>query len=137
MSNKSSYLANQILAMVSTKARWFSLHTSDPGDGGDHEVNAPGYYRTGIVMSTPLPGGLIENTKEVITATPGAGTFGVVTHAGVWDAEKGGNYLFTVQLVYPVTTSGGVPLSFPVGGLRYREPSGAARSSSPGGLFRR
>jgi hypothetical protein len=83
---------------------WLSLHTADPGNTGDNEVDTaawPSYAR-----QEPAQGGAIgtgftaaankhsENENEILfPGQDGAGDV-TVTHFGLWDAETNGNLLF-------------------------------------------
>lgn len=122
MSAKSTFLAEMVHNTIKTKGRWFSLHTAHPGARGNHEVAKREYHRVPIVFTDGEPGGFVLNAKEVVSATPGPDTFDEIHYGGVWDADKGGNFLFAVACAHPVRTSAGVPLSFPAGALRYEEP---------------
>jgi hypothetical protein len=69
---------------------YLALFTADPGDGGGTEVSGGSYARqsfTGTVSGDTF-------TAATISDFPVAtGSWGTVTHAGIFDAVTGGNLL--------------------------------------------
>lgn len=75
---------------------WVAAHTADPTDaGGGAEVPLSNNY--GRVQVTtwddPTTTRATQNTN-VITFPTASGSWGTVSHIGVWDAQTGGNLLF-------------------------------------------
>lgn len=78
---------------------YVALFTSDPGDDGSGtEVSGNDYVRMGVDTGAgsewdAASGGATANTGEV--AFPEAsGSWGTITHVGLYDAETNGNLLF-------------------------------------------
>ena len=109
MAGHSAYLADSILNTVLRGVAfptlpasvYVSLHTADPGLTGASEVaSAGGYARVAVTraagsFSAPATSGSNRQATNSATITFPAptGTWGTVTHYGVWDASTGGNFL--------------------------------------------
>lgn len=82
---------NAILA-----ARYVSLHTAAPGDSGTSEVSTSGtgYARQGPVSFTNSGANPTSSKNSALLTFPTAlGSWGTVTHFGVWSAASGGTFL--------------------------------------------
>lgn len=113
MAGHSTYLADAILnhlfravAFPTIPASvYVSLHTGDPGLTGASEVSGGSYARVAVTRSTSAfdaPSTASTNRQSAnsaaITFPAPTGTWGTVTHVGVWDASSGGNFLYGAAL---------------------------------------
>lgn len=122
MSAFSNYLENKILLHVLSNTSYTSpttvylgLHTADPTDAGTGTEVSGGSYARQSFAST-ISGNAASNTSaiEFPTAT---GSWGTVTHVGVWDNASGGNLLFHGQLTNSKTIASGDVFRVPAGDL--------------------
>ncbi len=122
MSDFSDYMENKILdhvfrntAYTPPTAVYLGLYTAAPSDaGGGTEVSGGGYARQAITFGA-ASGGAISNTAAVqFTAT--GGSYGTVTHVGIFDAATTGNLLAWKAITPIVMGSGGV-LTFAIGDI--------------------
>lgn len=122
MSAFSDYLENKILLHVlantsytSPTTVYLSLHTATPGDDGTGAEVSGGSYARQSFAST-ISGNAASNTSaiEFPTAT---GSWGTVSHVGVWDASTAGNLLFHGALSVAKTISSGDVFRVPAGDL--------------------
>ena len=96
----SNYLSNSALnhafkntAMIQPANLYISLHTGDPSlDGTNNEVSGFAYSRVNHNSWTIATGRFIHNDGVVDFPYANGGSWGTVTHFGVWDAITGGNY---------------------------------------------
>lgn len=97
---------------------YISLHTGDPGETGANEVSGGSYGRASVTNNnTNFPaasGGAKANGAEIAFPTPSAG-WGTVSHAGVWDASSGGNFLWGGGLTVSKAINSGDDVVIPVG----------------------
>lgn len=116
MAAMSNYLENKIIdwlfrqqAYTPPATLYFGLYTSAPSDaGGGTEVSTGGYQRASLAASlanwagtqaalstTASSGtsGQTSNNSTVTFVTP-SGSWGTITHFGIFDAVSGGNLLF-------------------------------------------
>lgn len=122
MSDFSDYLENKILdhvfrntAYTPAAAVYLGLYTSAPSDaGGGTEVSGAGYARQAITFGA-ASGGAISNTAAV-QFTASGGSYGTVTHVGIFDAATTGNLLAWKSITPIVMGSGGV-LTFAIGDI--------------------
>lgn len=122
MSDFSDYLENKILDHVFRNtsytppaAVYLGLYTSAPSDaGGGTEVSGAGYARQAITFGA-ASGGAISNTAAV-QFTASGGSYGTVTHVGVFDAATTGNMLAWKAITPIVMGSGGI-LTFAIGDI--------------------
>lgn len=75
-----------------------SLHTADPGLNGASEVSGNAYARVQVSAWNSPNDGATANTNDFTFATPTPSNWGTITHAGIWDAASGGNFLITANL---------------------------------------
>jgi hypothetical protein len=125
--DKSTYLRNAIYnailkntAFTGAATLYLSLHTGAPGLTGTNEVSGNAYARQAIAFTTPT-GGAGSNSGAVTFPAPTPSNWGTVTHAGIWDAATVGNFYGGDALVASITTSVGVPVTFPVGNVTWTE----------------
>ncbi len=98
---------------------WYvALYTAAPSDsGGGTEVSGSGYARQSATFAAAsTPGGTTSNTNA-ITFTAAGGSWGSVTHLGIFDALSGGNLLWHGALVAPKTIADGDTLEFAIGNI--------------------
>ena len=92
-----------------------ALYTSAPSDtGGGTEVSGGGYGRQAVTFT--ISGNTASNTSalEFPTAT---GSYGTVTHVGVFDAASGGNLIAYAALTTSKAIDTGDVLRVPAGDL--------------------
>lgn len=100
---------------------YISLHTGDPGETGASEVASSNNYSRASVTNnaTNFPAaasGSKSNDTVIQFATP-SGTWGTVTHFGIWDAATTGNFLFGGALSVSKTINSGDDVEFGVGAM--------------------
>jgi hypothetical protein len=118
----SDYLENKVLLHVLANTAYSSpttvylgLHTADPTDAGTGtEVSGNAYARQ--VAAFTVTNDTASNTSaiEFPTAT---GSWGTVSHVGIWDNLTGGNLLFHGQLSASKTIASGDVFRVPAGDL--------------------
>lgn len=122
MSDFSDYLENKILdhvfrntAYTPPSAVYLGLYTSAPSDAGSGtEVSGGGYARQAITFGA-ASGGAISNTAAV-QFTASGGSYGTVTHVGVFDASSAGNML-AWKAITPIVMGSGAILTFAIGDI--------------------
>lgn len=122
MSDFSDYLENKILdhvfrntAYTPPTAVYLGLYTAAPSDaGGGTEVSGGGYARQAITFGA-ASGGAISNTAAV-QFTASGGSYGTVTHVGVFDASSAGNML-AWKAITPIVMGSGAILTFAIGDI--------------------
>ena len=94
-------------------ARWFSLHTADPGDTGANEVTGGSYARVqrdaadANWTAGTATDGTTQNVAAITFPSP-TGLWGnPVSHVGMWDASSGGNFLGGGPLATPKNVNNG------------------------------
>jgi hypothetical protein len=108
------------------------LLTAAPSDsGGGTEVSGNNYGRVAVTSSLANwagtqsagstvasngSGGQTSNNNAITFATP-AGTWGTVTHFGIYDASTSGNLLFYGALTIAKTINQSDTVTFPAGSL--------------------
>jgi hypothetical protein len=98
---------------------WFlALYTAAPSDsGGGTEVSGSGYTRKTIAFgAAATPGGTTSNTG-LITYTAAGGSWGTITHIGIFDASTSGNLIWHGALGASKTVDDGDILEFPIGSI--------------------
>lgn len=95
-----------------------ALYTVAPSDsGGGTEVSGNGYARQSVTFgAASSPGGTTSNTNEV-TFTASGGSFGTVTHIGIFTASTGGNLLWHGAMTASKTIADGDSLVFAIGNI--------------------
>ena len=122
MSDFSDYMENKILdhvfrntAYTPPTAVYLGLYTAAPSDaGGGTEVSGGGYARQAITFGA-ASGGAISNTAAV-QFTASGGSYGTVTHVGVFDASSAGNML-AWKAITPIVMGSGAILTFAIGDI--------------------
>ena len=118
-------LANQVLggaAAPSIANTYIALYTAGPSDsGGGTEVSGTNYSRVNLANNTTnwptTSDGLKSNGIAVVFPTAG-GSWGTVTHFGIFDAATSGNLLFHGSLGTAKAVESGDSPSFPVATLQ-------------------
>lgn len=139
MSAMSDYLENKLvdhLFRAQTFAAPATLHvgllTAAPSDsGGGTEVSGNSYARVavttaltafagtqsaGSTVASSGTGGQTSNNAVITFPTP-SGTWGTVTHFGIYDAASAGNLLFYGALTISKTINQGDTVTFPAASL--------------------
>lgn len=128
MSAFSDYLENELLDHIlkgltytAPTSVWIALYTAAPSDaGGGTEVTGGSYARFEVDFSTynftAASGGATSNNEdwEFPTAT---GSWGTVSHFGIFDAVSGGNLLFHAALTTPRAVATDETIRFKAGDL--------------------
>ena len=98
---------------------WFvALYTAAPNDaGGGTEVSGNGYSRQSVTFAAAsTPAGTTSNTNDVVFTAAG-GSWGTVTHIGIFDASTSGNLLWHGSLTASKTVADGDTLQFSTGNI--------------------
>ena len=104
MAEMSNYLENALInatlrntAYTSPTTVYVGLHTADPTDAGSGtEVSGGSYARTSVTFGSPSSG---TSTNSAAVEFPQAtGSWGTVSHIGIWDASSTGNLLYHTAL---------------------------------------
>jgi hypothetical protein len=126
MAGFSDYLEDKVLdhvfggtAYTAPGTLYVGLYTAAPSDsGGGTEVSGGSYARKSMPAMTVSGTSPTEATNgaavEFITAT---GSWGTVTHVGVFDASSSGNLLAWAALTVSKTVSSGDVFRFDAGDL--------------------
>ncbi len=125
MGAASNYLQKLLLdwsltdGSVSRPTEWFlALYTDAPSDaGGGTEVSGNGYARQAVTFAAASsPEGETSNTNTVNFEASG-GSWGEVTHIGVFDAASGGNLLWHGALEAPALVTDSDDVEFVPGSV--------------------
>jgi len=104
---------------VTRPTAWYlALFTAAPSDsGGGTEVSGSGYSRQTIAFDTASgTGGTTSNSADV-SFTASGGSFGTVSHVGIFDASSGGNLLWHGAMTASKTIADGDTLEFSTGNV--------------------
>jgi hypothetical protein len=102
---------------------YISLHTSDPGEGGDQSTNETSYGAYARVAVTRsggawnVSGGAADNASAIVfpECTSGSAT---ITHFGIGSASSGAGHLFfSGALSASLAVSAGITPAFAAGAL--------------------
>ena len=95
---------------------YVSLHTADPTDAGTGtEVSGNNYARVQVTSWDAPASRATQNTGAVTFPTP-SGSWGTITHWGIWDAATVGNLLMYGALTSSIAPSSGT-VRFAAGAL--------------------
>jgi hypothetical protein len=110
---------------------YISLHTADPGEGGDQTSFEVGlgayaqYIRVAIARGTgtwSVSSNLAENLIAITFPTLTTGTGATVTHFGIGVSVNGvGKLLYSGALQVPLVLTNGITPTFPIGDLNVTE----------------
>lgn len=98
---------------------WYvGLFTAAPSDsGGGTEVSGNGYSRQSVTFdAASSPGGTTSNNNTV-SFTASGGSWGTVSHIGIFDNSSGGNLLWHGGLTSSKTIGDGDTLEFAIGNI--------------------
>lgn len=104
---------------------YVSLHTADPGEGGDQTTSESAYTSYARVAVARTSGGWTVSTNTVTNAAAVSfpactGSTSTVTYAAIGTATSGtGKILASGALVSSLAVSNGVTPSFAIGGLTF------------------
>lgn len=104
MAEMSNYLEDALInatlratTFTSPATVYVSLHTADPTDAGTGtEVSGGSYARQSASFAAPSNGA--SATDADITFPQATGSWGTVTHIGIWDASTSGNLFYHTAL---------------------------------------
>jgi len=104
MAEMSNYLENALInatlrntSYSSPATVYVGLHTADPTDAGTGtEVSGGSYARTAVTFGAPS-NGVTTNSADV-EFPQASGSWGTITHIGIWDASSTGNLLYHTAL---------------------------------------
>jgi hypothetical protein len=91
----STYAANKLLDAIfrgisfGVSTTYAALHTGSPGDNGASEVVGGSYARQAIAFNAPGGGKMANSADEEFLGMPAV----TCSHASLWDAPSGGNFL--------------------------------------------
>lgn len=127
MSAKSNYLEGKLIehvlrntAYTSPSTVHLSLHTANPAeDASGAEVSGNGYSRQPITFGAHSDGACANSSEETFTAS--GGSFGTVSHFGIFDASSSGNLLYYGALTASKVVADGDSLKFAVGSITITE----------------
>lgn len=119
----SNYLENALLnatlrnvAYTSAATVYVGLHTTATGDDDSGtQVSGSGYARTAATFSAPASGS--TSNSATVTFPTATGSWGTVTHFGVYDAVSAGNLLYWGALTTSKTVDNGDVFTFPASNL--------------------
>lgn len=99
-------------------AWYIALYTGAPSDsGGGTEVSGNGYARQSVAFdAASSPGGTTVNSADV-SFTASGGSFGTVTHLGIFDALTVGNLIWHGSLTASKAIDDGDTLTFTAGNI--------------------
>jgi len=99
-------------------AWYIALYTAAPSDsGGGTEVSGNGYSRQSASFSAASsPGGTTSNSNT-ISFTASGGSWGTVTHIGIFDNSTGGNLIWHGGLTASKIVGDGDTLEFAIGNI--------------------
>ena len=123
MAAMSNYLENALVNAVLRNTSYSSpatvyvgLFTSDPTDAGSGtEVSGGSYARKAASFNAPSNGA--STTGATVTFDQATGSWGTVTHFGIFDASTSGNLLFHGALSVSKTVGTGDVFTIPSGSL--------------------
>jgi hypothetical protein len=132
MAGKSDYLEDKIndhvlgnTAYTAPATVYLALFTAAPTDaGGGTEVSTNNYARKAVTNNTtnfPNSSGGVKSLNVAQTFATPSGSWGTVTHFGIFDASTTGNLLYWAALTASQTISSGNTVTFGVGSITITE----------------
>ena len=123
MSEMSNYLENALInhtlrnsALSAPSAVYVSLHTANPDeDASGSELSGSAYARQAATFAAPSNG--VSTTSADINFPKATGSWGTVSHIGIWDASSSGNMLYYTALDASKTIATGDILKIAAGSL--------------------
>jgi hypothetical protein len=102
---------------------WLGLSTTEPNEDGtnftEHTIGSDGYARVDIAGSSfwnAASGGSVTN-KIAIAFAEASGSWGTISHIGLFTASTGGTLLCGGALTSPVAVAANQIFRFPIGTL--------------------
>ena len=119
----SNYLENALInhtlrnsALSAPSAVYVSLHTANPDeDASGSELSGSAYARQAATFASPSNG--VSTTSGDINFPQATGSWGTVSHIGIWDASSSGNMLYYTALDASKTIATGDILKIAAGSL--------------------
>lgn len=98
---------------------WYvGLFTAAPNDaGGGTEVSGSGYAREAVTFAAATSGGGTTSNTGAVSFTASGGSWGTITHIGIFDASTAGNLLWHGALTASKTVADGDTLEFAIGNI--------------------
>tara|TARA_R100000329_G_C7616849_1_gene219063 strand:- start:2344 stop:2730 length:387 start_codon:yes stop_codon:yes gene_type:complete len=123
MSEMSNYLENALInhtlrnsALSAPSAVYVSLHTANPDeDASGSELSGSAYARQAATFAAPSNG--VSTTSADINFPQATGSWGTVSHIGIWDASSSGNMYYYTALDASKTIATGDILKIAAGSL--------------------
>lgn len=112
----SPYLCNLVLDAVLDEGVYASLHDGEPGDHGESELSGGSYERAQLRYDSAADGRKELSEDLVFKNLPKRTGIGWV---GIWDAKKGGHFLWGLPIVEPQDTNAGSTVIIPAGHLNH------------------
>ena len=93
-----------------------SLHTANPDeDASGSELSGSAYARQAATFAAPSNG--VSTTSGDINFPQATGSWGTVSHVGIWDASSSGNMLYYTALDASKAVASGDVLKIAAGSL--------------------
>jgi len=98
---------------------WYvALYTAAPNDaGGGTEVSGSGYSRQAVTFDAATSGAGTTSNNIAVSFTATGGSWGTITHIGIFDAATSGNLLWHGSLTASRTVNDGDSLLFSIGNI--------------------
>lgn len=120
----STYLIGKLInhtlrntAYTSPADLWLSLHLGNPGGIGSNEASGGSYARAEAPTWNAPANRALTNAAEVSFGVQST-ALGAISHIGVWDAETGGNFLWSLPIQGGLNLQIGGNPTFEIGQLR-------------------
>jgi len=102
-------------AYTAPSTKYIGLFTAAPGEtGGGTEVSGNGYTRKSIAFATS---GATTSNNAAVEFPTATGTWGTITHVGIFDAATSGNLMVYATLTASKTVASGDVFRVPSGDL--------------------
>ena len=102
-------------AYTAPGTKYIGLFTAAPGEtGGGTEVSGNGYTRKSITFATS---GATTSNNAAVEFPTATGTWGTITHVGIFDAASSGNLMVYATLTASKTVASGDVFRVPSGDL--------------------
>ena len=102
-------------AYTAPSTKYIGLFTAAPGEtGGGTEVSGNGYTRKAMAFATS---GATTSNNAAVEFPTATGTWGTITHVGIFDAATSGNLMVYATLTASKTVASGDVFRVPSGDL--------------------
>lgn len=130
--SKSTYLSNKFLdavygqtALPAIAIVYVALYTATPNaSGGGTEVSGSNYSRVAVTNNTtnwPNASSATKSNANIITFPTPSGSWGIITHFGIFDAAASGNLLDFGALTSSMAAGLNNSVSIAIGALTMTE----------------